>query len=619
MDWRVVGVGLVFFVGAGGGVRAKLLSEADLDVTIVNDGPVAALYGAAAGDFDGDGRDELAVLTNDTTHLAVALFPGGERSDRWLLSAARRIRLTPPAVKFNPPRNPVVTFADWNGDGRDDLFIAVPERREVDVLWGRSEPFHVLDITSVAPDRRITGVESVHVVGDYNGDGVADVLFGDGAADRPGRSNAGAGYLFFGAPSLPGGVVSGTDADVTFWGASTSTQLTGWGAQPPVRVDVNGDGIDDLIASHTLAATAVWFGRPVWPSQWDLATRAADRTVVVNILFGRLWPVGDFARNGRGDFVLANSTMGLGLLDGATVMATGGTLTTSSVDPSLRFGAGRMHYGVVDFDGDGKPDLVQGEPANMAYRLCFLLSRDWAEGVSLGSPTLSSTMINRPLLAGGDFNGDGFDDVVLGEGDLSTLTNADWTGRIQILYGHVPLTRPSLTLSPPGEGSRWGRATLSVDGAPSEMKLSGDVAASENGRWVPFEARHWVELTGGGGTKIVRAVFRNALRKESDEVSAVTAMEVGERVEVQTVRNRIADGGPGRWDVSLPTGGRLRATVNGPAGTLVRELVDEVYPPGVWPVSWDGRNAGGARVSPGQYRIFIDAVGVQRTMDAIAE
>jgi len=149
---------------------------------------------------------------------------------------------------------------DVNGDGFDDVIIGAPGfgRGESYVVFGNSSGFSAsLDLSTLdgtngftingigGSDRSGTSVSSA---GDFNGDGIDDLIIGTGFADRNGNIDVGESYVVFGqsggfASSLDLNTLDGTNGFII----NGIDQNDRSGGSVSRAGDVNGDGFDDLI------------------------------------------------------------------------------------------------------------------------------------------------------------------------------------------------------------------------------------------------------------------------------------------------------------------------------------------------------------------------------------
>ena len=122
--------------------------------------------------------------------------------------------------------------------------------------------------------------------GDVNGDGVDDLLIAAPTADVESRIAAGTFYIVFGGSDLDStdSIDLTREADVTVFGAAQGDHL----GRALAIGDVNGDGIQDILAGAWLADAGgrfdageayVFYGRSEWPAEIDLDVDAADVTI----------------------------------------------------------------------------------------------------------------------------------------------------------------------------------------------------------------------------------------------------------------------------------------------------------------------------------------------------
>lgn len=282
--------------------------------TIVDTSP-GGLPGAPAfgsGDINGDGFDDLAVMTrrnNETsgTSVYLAILYGTE--SRWSgeVDLASIDGSNGVLVRHESQSSAAVPrwLDDFNGDGRNDLYYVrleddYPSANEgaVYILFGRASDFP----TSLTPDDfdgsngiRIVGGDRTYAVGyyaltagDINGDGLSDIAFSNylRSPSEPTRYN-----VIFGSNSSPiGGQMTVDEAlengGFRFWiedGFITWPILDGG-----FTADINGDGFDDLvfsidtsIADDPTDAVIALLGRDDWSGSFDLL----DVPVGTNVAF----------------------------------------------------------------------------------------------------------------------------------------------------------------------------------------------------------------------------------------------------------------------------------------------------------------------------------------------
>ncbi|MFL5260183.1 MAG: M10 family metallopeptidase C-terminal domain-containing protein [Hyphomicrobiales bacterium] len=193
-----------------------------------------------AGDFNGDGFDDLTVLRYDNNLVVFGADPPA----------------TTPVFGFRGLTTGAST-GDMNGDGLDDLLLGSGNAGYV--IYGKATgPYPHLDLLdlerdrgfSVLPESSDDALGRSISAGDFNGDGFDDLMIGAPLAD-PNGSSSGATYVFYGTPTVAVNKI-GTDADELLIGGPLADFINGEGGNDRITGKagsdflLGGDG-DDLV------------------------------------------------------------------------------------------------------------------------------------------------------------------------------------------------------------------------------------------------------------------------------------------------------------------------------------------------------------------------------------
>ena len=322
--------------------------------------------------------------------------------------------------------------------------------------------------------------------GDINGDGFTDLIISAKQGDPGGNSGAGETYVVFGGASVGSGgslnlsalsgangfVINGIDASDL---SGTSVSNAG---------DVNADGIDDLIigaeradpGGNTSAGESyvVFGGASVGSGgSLNLSALSGSNGFIFNGIDNfdesgiSVSGIGDFNGDGIADLAVGapyadpggrNAAGEVYIVFGSASLGSGGTLNASALNGTNGFvingddakdHIGGWVAGAGDVNGDGLDDIIIGQYTEQGSYGggAFVIFGDSSLGSS-GSFELSSLTsatgfeilegvygdaTGDSVSGGGDINGDGFADLIVGAGYADSTTSEE--GETYVLFG----------------------------------------------------------------------------------------------------------------------------------------------------------------------------------------
>lgn len=447
-------------------------------------------FNLSHADVNGDGFDDLIVSADgysgngDRSGGTYVVF-GGERVEGLLDLATldeEQGFVIKGASLYDLSGRDSAGAGDINGDGFDDIIVAAYLRDVggynsggAHVIYGKADGFGAYVDLSSTPDGfyEIIGEDSqdyagewVSSAGDINGDGFDDMLVSAPLNDS-GGTDAGAAYVLFGS-----GTVTTAPVDLSALDPSVGFKIQGSAAGDLAGIcvtgggDLNGDGIDDFVvgamyqdgAGVDAGAAYVIFGTTAgFPATLDLATLSSAQGYAIrgeaagDTLGWSVALAGDINGDGVADLVIGAPHQGAGgVAAGAAYVVFGTT-------------EGRTDINISELLQSGEAFKLQGGVG------------DWA-GIAVSSA--------------GDFNGDGFDDVLVGAWfDSTTATMA---GASYLIFGGENLASKTIDLEALSSGDGiaiYGEAALDYLGhaVSAAGDLNGDgfddiiVGAAANG------------------------------------------------------------------------------------------------------------------------------------------
>ncbi len=257
-------------------------------------------------------------------------------------------------------------------------------------------------------------------------------------------------------PLPPGTVAASEVADLSIPGSSANEFS---GGQVTWVGDANGDGRDDLLIGSTGGSPIyLFFGREGWPSTLPVSNADASWTALAGEPLSGVFiaPAGDLNHDGFTDILFRNSSTQGGCAiflwyGGASGWRNGFDLIESPVSFVSENGAPidwLEAKGAGDLDGDQIDDfLVRANQADGSGRVYLFLSRrddrqTWEAGMDLAAKASfaftvpgGGTIPEISASGVGDVNGDGFDDLLVG--DPKNRAGGRNAGKLYLLLGRA--------------------------------------------------------------------------------------------------------------------------------------------------------------------------------------
>jgi hypothetical protein len=450
-------------------------------------------------------------------------------------------------------------IGDMNGDGYDDIELSDINGNRYIVYGGtRQTPLSVGDLTAVGNTNGFMIASTTKIQptrgGDINGDGLSDILVGNGANS----------YIIFGKTSSIGKVTLATLGTNGFEFTSSSVIN-----EPSVVGDVNGDGYEDMLFNNStnfnnyLVFGGTNFtpgGSVALPSTLGsgaVATGTGTGTSYVSITNGASYNSGgvistlhgDFNGDGYSDFALAQTpTTGFGtgpvyVYYGSSNVSAWNSATLTSPTNGRGFvinGLTGLNFikfestNMGDINGDGMDDIVFNDGDTRAFVLLgktnstSVNTADLAAGnggfiINAGTLNANSSLWDADVV--GDFNGDGLADMVVSNRNMYTAGVTG--GGAYLIYGRTtttPLTLDSLEVT---DGFRISGSSATAGlGEGRTVTAGGDINGDGFADLVitTYNGETVGSITGAG---IVRVVFGGVDKLESMTFQSANGDAIG--------------------------------------------------------------------------------------------
>ncbi len=350
---------------------------------------------------------------------------------------------------------------DLDGDGYGDSIFTAPDTGAGDVHIFYGSPTGIIATTVAGANYTLLGEVNGNCFGagalacDVNGDGFGDII----VSATKHNSDTGKVYIFHGGATRPSGTIAATTAITQIVGETANDQF---GSYYLDCGDVNGDGFDDLATVsnnftltqanrgrayifHSSGASGITATNAFNPSTRITGNASAGRKFAYNLVLG------DFQKDGFLDLAVSNinvntdtgyvrifhSTSSFGIATGGIETAANITLLGEST--SGQFGC-FMWAG--DYNNDGYTDLVTGAHnlSSWTGKSYLFLSSGTSSGITITNATSANTNYtgesNNDWLGSAvalvDLNNDGFAEFI---SSATRYSNSGETGRVYIQPG----------------------------------------------------------------------------------------------------------------------------------------------------------------------------------------
>jgi hypothetical protein len=269
--------------------------------------PTSGLQAQGIGDFDGDGKYDVLWRDAVTGDLSVWTMIDGAAVVTPVTGAVG------PGAYTSTKGLQVQGIGDFNGDGKSDILFRNAVTGQTSIWFMNGAVVTSTHNTSVSAGAyTATKGWQMQAVGDFNGDGKADILWRDVATGKT--------YIWL----MNEGVVTGGGLTSVKPGAYTGWQFQGVG-------DFDGDGKSDILWRDTVTGqTAVWFMNGTTVNGGGNTSLSPGG--YTSTTGWQIQEVGDFDGDGKADILLRYAQTGqtaIWFMNGASKIG-GGTTTSSA-------------------------------------------------------------------------------------------------------------------------------------------------------------------------------------------------------------------------------------------------------------------------------------------------
>jgi len=406
---------------------------------------------AIAPDVNGDGIDDILIGGLQSTSNKAFLIFGKSGPGAWSMD----FNLSNADVVFTPEDSSdhigraLAGIGDINGDGFGDLLIGAPEWGSIDpgkvyLFYGRATWNSAYNVTKADAYFKGENIndhcgQALARAGDLDGDGFGDFIIATPDYHEDAITQMGKAYFLFGKASRYANTsLSASTMNIE---GSEGDRL---GRSVAGGFDINGDGYDDAIVGSPLAGSSSGSVSVILGNKLIRQTVNLDPDAVYRGNFSKteysgtsVAMLGDVSGDGLGDFLVGAPMGGTSNSNGRVYVVMGrqnGYRTNMNLTEETKSFVGVVNKPSVggvtalagDVNGDGWNDFITGRHIDGLddRGLIYLVlggSSGWGNNTNithLDAARFIGEAINdyagESIGGGGDVNGDGYDDFIIG-------------------------------------------------------------------------------------------------------------------------------------------------------------------------------------------------------------
>ncbi|WP_337966084.1 MBG domain-containing protein [uncultured Flavobacterium sp.] len=433
-------------------------------------------YSSTIGDFDGDGKPDIAVTNYSGNSISILRNTSSSGSISGASFAAK--------IDFTTATTPEgIEIGDFDGDGKIDLVVVNYNDNSMSIFRNTSSGIGNISFATRINFTTLANPRNA-VVADFDGDGKSDLVltnYNGNSISTFRNTSSGIGNINF-------------SAKVDFSGTSGSIGLS--------IGDLDGDGKIDV-------ATADLVGQRVSVFRNISTTGVINFSPIVSLpvgLFANNVVIGDLNNDGKPDLAVSNNGSSVISVFNNTSSGIGNINFDAKVDFSAATNVTNLAIG--DLDGDGKLDLAVSASSGL-----FSALRNTTTGSGSAitfAPKVdfvASTTVRKLKI--GDLDGDGKDDIIATNTTANTISVyrnnplfAPTTQAINVVFTATTGTSTTASWTNGNGSSRAVFMYAGASGSPLPVDYTPYTANAAFGTGAQIGTSGWYCVYYGTGTTI---------------------------------------------------------------------------------------------------------------------